>query len=84
MRASVGGRNELAARVQQALAAADQEGSRAYCQRGRQLRRSNVAEQSRDGWVHAQAEQLWQILSPSQTGDSQEDSIHGRDDTDER
>jgi hypothetical protein len=31
-------------------------------------------------WVHDEAEQLWQVLSAAQAGDTQEDSVQGRDD----
>jgi len=30
-------------------------------------------------WIHAKARQLWQVLSPPQAGNSQEDSLHGKD-----
>ena len=70
MRASVRGRDELAVTGSAGVGSADQEGSRAYRQCGDRQLGGDSAQQSGDGWVHAQAEQLWQILSPSQTGDS--------------
>ena len=83
MRASLRGREELAARVQQALALPTKKEAEIVVDTVGGVG-SHAAEQSGDERLHAEARQLRQVLSPAQAGDSQEDSVHGRDHTDKR
>jgi hypothetical protein len=45
--------------------------------------RSHAAEQSRNGRLHAEAGQLWQVLRPPQAGHSPKDRVQRTDDFDE-
>jgi len=47
------------------------------------MHRAHAAQQFGDERIHHEAEQLWQVLSEAQAGNTQEDSIHGRDKADE-
>lgn len=82
MRASLRGRDELAARVQQALALPTKKEAEHIVHCDRELG-NHPAQQSGNEWVHAEVGHLREVLSPAQAGDSEEDSLHGTDDTDE-
>jgi hypothetical protein len=79
MRASVRGREELAARVQQALALTTKKEAEMIVDTVVAALEAHSAEQSGNERVHAEAGQLRQVLSPAQGRDSQKDSIHGQD-----
>jgi hypothetical protein len=75
-RARLRGREELAARVQQALALADQERSRARRKHGYRELGDHSAQSSGRGRIHAEAQHLRQVLRALQAGDSPEDWVH--------
>ena len=83
MRASLRGRDELAARVQQALALPTKKEAEHIVDAVIGSLEATLLNNLGAERVHAEAGQLRQVLSPAQAGDSQEDSVHGRDDTDE-
>jgi len=41
------------------------------------------AQSSGHGWIHTEAQWLWQVLCASQAGDLPEDWVYGRDHSDE-
>ena len=83
MRASVRGREELVVRVQQALALPTKKEAEMVVDTVVAALEATLLNNLEDGRVHAEARQLREILSPPQAGDSQEDSVHGGDHTDE-
>src|ERR1700756_142369 len=63
--------------------AADEEASRADGGRGDRQSGGNSAQQSGGRRIHAEAEQLRQVLSTAQAGNSQKDSVYRADDPDQ-
>ena len=75
MRASLGGRDELAARVQQALALPTKKEAEHVVDAVIAELGDHPAQQSGHGRIHAEARQLRQVLCAAQAGDSPEDWV---------
>jgi hypothetical protein len=84
MRASLRGREELVTRVQQALALLTKKEAERVVSTVVSCLECTLLNNLGSEWLHDEARQSGQVLCPSQTGDSQEDSVHRQDDPDER
>jgi hypothetical protein len=83
MRASLGGREELAARVQQALSLPTKKQAEMIADTViAALEATLLNNLGTDGFT-LEARRFQQVFSPAQVGDSPEDSVHRRDDPDE-
>jgi len=83
MRSSLKGRDELAVRVQIALSLPTKKEAEHVVNAVNHELGNHSGQSSRYGWVHVEAQKLWQVRYPSQGGDSPEDWVQGRDHSDE-
>jgi hypothetical protein len=83
MRASVGGREELAARVQRSLMLSTKKQAEHIVNVVIESLEVTLLNNLGTNGFHVEAGQLRQVLSPAQAGDSQKDSVYRGDDPDE-